>query len=121
MFPVFRSGRAYEILFLKFSNDGPSDNRDTFTGGGLAKQPVILYGRVIARFISASQGFLNFVNYSLVWWCMHSSMRSKKQLTSDITISVNKYNTLTKFVTAMREATDQNPKTVHKEEKRLQM
>ena len=28
LFPVFRSGRAGQILFLEFSKDGPAENRD---------------------------------------------------------------------------------------------
>ena len=33
---------ADQILFLEFSKDGPADNRDKYTCGGSANQPVIL-------------------------------------------------------------------------------
>ena len=42
LFPVFMSTRSVQIHFLEFSKDGPADNRDKFTYGGLANQPVIL-------------------------------------------------------------------------------
>ena len=33
---------AIKILILEFRKDGPADNRDEFTCGGLANQPAIL-------------------------------------------------------------------------------
>ena len=36
LFPVFRSGRAAQLLFLEFIKDGLADLGDEFTYGGLA-------------------------------------------------------------------------------------
>ena len=40
LFPVFWDGGADQILFLEFSKDGPTENRDEFTYGDLASDTV---------------------------------------------------------------------------------
>ena len=42
LFSVFWSCRTDQIPFLEFGKDGPSDNWEEFTYGGLANLPVIL-------------------------------------------------------------------------------
>ena len=37
LFPVFRGGRAGQVLVLEFSKDGMADTRDEFTNGGSTK------------------------------------------------------------------------------------
>ena len=39
--PFFRSGKVCQITFLEFSNDGPADDKEELTYGGLSNHSVI--------------------------------------------------------------------------------
>ena len=84
-FPLIR---AAQIFALEFSQDGPVDLGDEFADGGSGNQSVILQGGVglhsgqvsqsYCQLQLTSNGFLKLLTDFLMWWCMCSSMRSKR-------------------------------------------
>ena len=88
------ASRATQIFVLDFSKDFSSDQGDKFTDGGSANQTVILEEAVgisyyhvpqpqrYCQFSPTSKGLLKLMTDFLMLWCMHSSIKLKKMVTS---------------------------------------